>query len=84
MKQLLDLFVRSIYSSKEVFLRELISNASDALTRVQYRMLADDQVADAGAELAIQLFVDPAEGTLIVREVSAIALPIAWRIHQVA
>lgn len=57
-KQLLDILAHSLYTDREVFLRELISNASDALNRVQFEMLTNHDVLDPEAELAIRITVD--------------------------
>ncbi|MCA9937075.1 MAG: molecular chaperone HtpG [Anaerolineales bacterium] len=57
-KQLLDILVHSLYQDREIFLRELISNASDALTRLHFETLTNANVHDAGAELAIHLETD--------------------------
>ena len=57
-KQILHLVTHSLYSNKEIFLRELISNASDALSRVQFEMLTNKDVRDPEAELAITVEVD--------------------------
>ncbi len=65
-QQLLDILIHSLYTEREIFLRELISNASDALNRVQFEQLTNANVLDAGAELAIELHVDEAAGTLTV------------------
>ena len=57
-KQLLNILAHSLYTDREVFLRELISNASDALNRVQFEMLTNHEVVDPEAELAIHISVD--------------------------
>jgi molecular chaperone HtpG len=62
-KQLLQILVHSLYKEQDIFLRELISNASDALTRIHFEMLTNREVLDADAELAIWLEVpEVAEG----------------------
>ncbi len=55
--QLLDILVHSLYKDREIFLREVISNASDALTRIQFEMLTNQEVLDPDAELAIHIEV---------------------------
>jgi molecular chaperone HtpG len=67
MKQLLDLFIRSLYSNKEVFLRELISNASDALDRLRFEALTQGAL-QSDAEPEIRLEVDPQARTLTVHD----------------
>lgn len=59
MKQLLHLIAHSLYTHPEVFLRELISNASDALNKIRFRMLTDKNVLDKDAPLKIQIEIDP-------------------------
>lgn len=54
-KQLLDILIHSLYKEPEIFVRELISNASDALTRFQFEQLTNRDVVDPDAELAITL-----------------------------
>lgn len=54
-KQLLDILVHSLYKEREIFLRELISNASDALTRLHFETLTNKEVLDPDAELAIHI-----------------------------
>lgn len=54
-KQLLTILAHSLYKERDIFLRELISNASDALTRIQFEMLTNREVLDADAELAIRI-----------------------------
>lgn len=58
MKQLLHLIVHSLYAHPEIFLRELISNASDALNKVRFRMLTDTKVVDPDADLKINIEID--------------------------
>lgn len=67
-QQLLDILVHSLYTEREIFLRELISNASDALNRVQFEMLTNREVLDEKAELAIWIEADEANRTLIIRD----------------
>ena len=67
-QQLLNILVHSLYTEQEIFLRELISNASDALNRVQFEMLSNDDVADADAELAIHISIDKDAGTLTISD----------------
>jgi molecular chaperone HtpG len=66
-QKLLDLMIHSLYSHKEIFLRELISNASDALDRVRFAGLTDASLLPA-AELAITLVADPEARTLSVED----------------
>lgn len=67
-RQLLNILVHSLYTEREIFLRELISNASDALNRVQFEMLTNRNVLDEHAELAIRLSGDKEAGTLTLRD----------------
>lgn len=60
-KQLLQILVHSLYKEQDIFLRELISNASDALTRLQFEMLTKHDVVDPDAELAIRIEVPEVE-----------------------
>ena len=50
-RQLLNILIHSLYKDREVFLRELLSNASDALNRVRFEMLTDHQILDPGVDL---------------------------------
>lgn len=70
-RELLDLMIHSLYSHKEIFLRELISNASDALDKLRWHMLTDDTVKSAlatGNEGHIRLEVDKEARTLTVHD----------------
>jgi molecular chaperone HtpG len=67
-RQLLNILAHSLYSDREIFLRELISNASDALYRVQFEMLTNQQVLDPEAELAIRITTDENAGTITVSD----------------
>jgi molecular chaperone HtpG len=68
-RQLLKLMIHSLYSNKEIFLRELISNASDAADKLRFLSLQDPTLLDDGdAELAVDLIVDAAAGTLTIRD----------------
>ena len=67
-KRLLDLMIHSIYTHKEIFLRELISNASDAIDKLCYLSLTDDQVGMNRDDFRIILTVDEASRTLTVSD----------------
>ena len=60
--------INSIYTHKEIFLRELISNASDAIDKLAYRALTDDQVGLSREDFAITLRVDKEHRTLTVSD----------------
>ncbi len=66
--QILDLMVRSLYGSKEIFLRELISNASDAADRLRFAALADDSLYEGDGTLRISIRFDREERTLTVAD----------------
>ncbi|MBF0387388.1 MAG: molecular chaperone HtpG [Candidatus Omnitrophica bacterium] len=68
MKQLLQLIIHSLYTHPEVFLRELISNASDALNKLRYRQLTDENILDKGQELEIRISVDDKAGTFTISD----------------
>jgi molecular chaperone HtpG len=67
-RQLLDILINSLYTEREIFLRELISNASDALTQVDFEILTNRSVLDPGAELAIRILPDPENNTLTIQD----------------
>lgn len=67
-RQLLDILIHSLYTEREIFLRELISNASDALTRIDFETLTNNQLLDPQAELAIWIIPDKEENTLTIRD----------------
>ncbi len=68
MKQLLDLIVHSLYTHPEIFLRELISNASDALSKVRFDALTDQDLLEEGADLRVKITVDPKELTFMIED----------------
>lgn len=68
MKQLLHLIVHSLYTHPDIFLRELISNASDALNKLRFRMLTDDKVLDKDEDLKITIEVDPKAQTFAIED----------------
>ena len=67
-KRLLDLMINSIYTHKEIFLREIISNASDAMDKLAYKALTDDKVAVDRSELKITLTPDQIARTLTISD----------------
>src|SRR5437870_3698186 len=67
-RQLLNILIHSLYTDREIFLRELISNSSDALNRLQFRMLTDRDVRDPNLELAIHIKTDAEQNTLTISD----------------
>lgn len=67
-KRLLDLMINSIYTHREIFLRELISNASDAIDKLAYQALTDDTVGLSRSDFAIHLSTDEGARTLTVSD----------------
>jgi molecular chaperone HtpG len=67
-KQLLHLMVHSLYSNKEIFLRELVSNASDACDKLRFEAIAQPELLADGGELAIRVDFDPAARTLTIAD----------------
>ena len=67
-KQLLDLMIHSLYSNKEIFMRELISNASDALDKLRFEALADNALYENDSELKIQVSFDKAARTVTISD----------------
>jgi molecular chaperone HtpG len=68
MKQLLQLIIHSLYTHPEVFLRELVSNASDALNKLRYRQLTDENILDKGKELEIRINTDTKEKSFSITD----------------
>ena len=68
LKQLLDLIIHSLYTKKEIFLRELVSNAADAIDKVRFQALTDPAVAEGNTDYKIKLVADQAAGTLTVSD----------------
>jgi molecular chaperone HtpG len=68
LKQLLDLIIHSLYTKKEIFLRELISNAADAIDKLRFEALTHPELADGDANWKIKLIPDEKAGTLTVSD----------------
>ena len=67
-KRLLELMIHSIYTHKEIFLREILSNASDAIDKLCYRSLTDEQVGMKREDFAITIRPDQEARTLTVSD----------------
>ena len=67
-KRLLDMMIHSIYSQKEIFLRELISNASDAIDKIYYKALTDDSLTFNKDDYFIKVTADKEARTLTIED----------------
>lgn len=67
-KQLLQLMIHSLYSNKEIFLRELISNASDAADKLRFRALSKPELYENDGELRVRISADKENGTLMISD----------------
>lgn len=67
-KQILNLMIHSLYSNKEIFLRELISNASDAADKLRFLALSDGNLYQGDAELKLRISTDEAAGTVTISD----------------
>ena len=67
-KELLDLMIHSLYSHKEIFLRELISNASDAIDKARFESLTNKDILENTGQWKIKIVVDKTAGTLMVSD----------------
>src|SRR6516164_6078364 len=68
LKQILDIIVHSLYSHKDIFLRELISNASDAIDTLRFQSLTRGELAEGNTDWKIKLILDEQAGTLTVSD----------------
>ena len=68
LKQLLDLITHSLYTKKEIFLRELISNAADAIDKVRFESLTNNDVLEGNSQWKIKLIADEKAGTLTISD----------------
>ena len=66
--RVLDLVINSLYKEREIFLRELVSNASDACDKLRYASLSSPELLDTDPELKIRILVDEAAGLLTVTD----------------
>ena len=67
-KQLLHLMIHSLYSNKEIFLRELISNSSDAADKLRFQALSNPELYQGDAELGVKLSVNEENNTLTISD----------------
>src|SRR5436190_22643256 len=67
-RQVFDLMIQSLYTNKDIFLRELISNASDALDRLRFEALSQPDLIDKDERLEIVIEADPKERTITIHD----------------
>jgi molecular chaperone HtpG len=67
-QQVLKILIHSLYTEKDLFLRELVSNSSDALDKIRFRSLTDKDIVDPDAELAVDINIDTNAKTLTIRD----------------
>ena len=67
-KQLLDLMIHSLYSNREIFIRELISNASDACDKLRFEALSNDALFEGDSELNVHVEFDEKKKTITFRD----------------
>jgi molecular chaperone HtpG len=67
-KQLLDLVIHSLYSNRDIFLRELISNASDAIDKIRFESHSNEALLEGNSDWKIKLIPDKSAGTLTIRD----------------
>lgn len=67
-KQLLDLVIHSLYSNRDIFLRELISNASDAIDKIRFEAHSNEELLEGNSDWKIKLIPDKSAGTLTIRD----------------
>ena len=64
--RLLDMIIHSLYSNREIFLRELISNASDALDKLRLNSISDPSIMEASSKMEIRVKADPETKTITI------------------
>ncbi|PKH98211.1 molecular chaperone HtpG, partial [Shewanella sp. 11B5] len=67
-KQLLQLMIHSLYSNKEIFLRELVSNAADAADKLRYLALTDDTLYEGKGDLRVRVSANKEKGTVTISD----------------
>src|ERR1700676_2907154 len=68
LKQLLDLIIHSLYTKKEIFLRELISNSADAIDKIRFEALTHPELLEGNSTYKIKLIPDETAGTLTISD----------------
>ena len=67
-KQLLQLMIHSLYSNKEIFLRELVSNSSDALDKLRFKAIENSKLIEGDADLKINIGLNSKNNTLTISD----------------